>query len=113
MVFLHFVLACAGSGAGCVGGEVFDDGEGGHGVNLLLVHHAHGFGREEVGVVDAGDAGFDGEASAGLAGAVHADAATGALSFGDGGGEFGFGVLVGRGESLPRRGGRGRSRRSW
>jgi hypothetical protein len=62
------------------------------------VHEAHGFRAELVGVVDGGDSGLDGVERAGLSGGVNADAGADTGGFGDGGFEFGAGVLVGSGE---------------
>ncbi len=108
---LSFELGCVEGefpvdGLGAVGGvgvltEILADGEGGDGVDLLFAHLAHGFRGEIVAVVDAGDAGGYGVAGAGFAGAVDAYAGAGAVGFGDGGGELGFGVLEGGGEGVP------------
>ena len=81
-----------------MGGEVLGDGKGGHGVNLLLAHDAHGLGAELVGVIDGGDTGLGRVESSGLAGAMDAHALAHARRFLDGGFELGLGVLVGRGE---------------
>ena len=79
-------------------GEIFEDGESGHGEDLLLAHDAHGFVAELVGVVDGGDAGACGIERAGLSGGVDRDALADARGFVDAAVEFGFGVLIGRGK---------------
>src|ERR1700679_2394379 len=79
-------------------GEVLNDGEGGHGVDLLLAHDLHRCRREVVSVVDAGYTGFGCVGCARFAGAMYADEGAGAVGFGDGGGELLFSELIGRGE---------------
>jgi hypothetical protein len=85
---------------GGVRGEIFDDGESGHGEDFFVAHQLHGLGREVICVIDAGDPGLSSVLRAGFAGAMHANARSGALSFSDSRGEFGFGVLVGRSEDV-------------
>src|ERR1035441_8298573 len=79
-------------------GEVLGDGEGGHGVDLLFAHDAHGLRAELVGVIDGGDTGQDRVKSSGFAGAMNAHTLAHTRRFLDGGLKLGLGVLVGRGE---------------
>src|SRR5208282_3739278 len=74
------------------------NGEGGHGVDLLFAHDAHGLRAELVGVIDGDDTGLDRVESSGLAGAMDAHALAHARRLLDGGFELGLGVLVGCGE---------------
>jgi len=91
-------LALGGGWSLGVGGEVLGNGEGGDGVDLFVMHEAHGFRAELVGVVDGSDSGLGGVESAGLSGGVDSDAGAATGGLGDGGFEFGAGVLVGSGE---------------
>ncbi len=52
-------------------GEVFEDGEGGHGEDSFLFHQAHGFVAELVGVIDGGDTRLCRIEGAGLSGRMH------------------------------------------
>jgi hypothetical protein len=79
-------------------GEIFEDGEGRHGEDLLFAHDAHCFVAELQRVIYGRDTGARGVERAGLAHGVHRDAMASARGFVDGGGEFFFGVLVWRGE---------------
>jgi len=76
-------------------GKIFGDGEGGDGVDLFLLHEAHGFVAELIGVIDGDDAGLDSVKSAGFTGGVNSDVFAKASGFLNGGGEFGFGELIG------------------
>lgn len=94
----HLLVLLAVTGMAWVLGEGLHHSEGGHGVDLLVAHELHGGGQKKVGVVDAGDAGLGGIGCTWFPGAVDADDGAGTVGFGDGGGELGFVVLIGRGE---------------
>jgi hypothetical protein len=92
-------------------GEVFEDGEGGHGEDLFLAHQPHGLVAELVGVIDGSHSGARGVERARLSGGVHGHALAHARGLFHGGAQFGFGVLIRRGEfAVAQR--RGRFRRS-
>ena len=77
-------------------GEVLEDGEGGHGGDVLFAHQAHGLVAELGGVVDGGNAGLRGVERARLAHGVDADRRAQAVGLFDRGGQLRLGVLVGR-----------------
>jgi hypothetical protein len=79
-------------------GEIFEDGESGHGEDLFFAHQAHGFVAELKSVVDGLDVGTRGVERARLAHGVYRDTIAGARGFAHGGGEFFFGVLIRSGE---------------
>ncbi len=95
----ELAIARALRGRGGVVGEIFEDGESGHGEDLFFAHQAHGFVAELKSVVDGFDAGARGVERAGLAHGVYCDAIAGARGFAHGGGEFFFGVLIRSGEA--------------
>ena len=80
--------------------EVLHDGEGRHGVDLLLAHRLHRRWQQIVRVVDTGDSSLCRVACARLAGAVHTDPRAGAVRLGDGCCELRLAVLVGNGKHV-------------
>ena len=100
----HLAKARGGFGAGGLSSEIFGNGESGHSENLFLLHEAHGFVAELIGVIDRDDACLRGVKSARFAGSVDSDVFAGASSFGNGGGKFGFGVLKRSGEAAVANG---------
>ena len=95
----ELAIACALCGGGGVVGEIFEDGESGHGEDLFFAHQTHGFVAELKGVVDGFDAGARGVERAGLAHGVYRNTIAGACGFAHGGGEFFLGVLIRSGET--------------
>ena len=84
MLFARALLRSGG-----VIGEIFEDGEGGDGEDLLLFHQAHGLVAELVGVIDGGHAGLRGVERAGFSGGMNGDALADARGFFDGGVQLG------------------------
>ena len=95
----HLVFAPGSRGSSGVIGEVFADGEGGHGEDPFLFHEAHGFIAELIGVINGEDTRLGGVESTGFSGGVDGDVFPSAGGFLDGRGKFGLGVLVGGGET--------------
>ena len=92
--------------------EVFENGERGDGEDLLFAHQAHGFVGELIGVIDGDDARARRVERARFAGGVNGDVLAHASGFAHRGGQFGFGVLIRRGELAVASLSRGRFRRS-
>ena len=79
-------------------GEIFEDGEGGHGENLLFAHQAHGLIAQLIGMVDRCDSRLRRIQRAWFAGGMHRDALARARGFLHRGRQFRFGVLIRRGK---------------
>ena len=80
--------------------EVFDDRERGHGEDLFLAHQPHGFVAELERMIHGRHTGARGVERARLSGGVYGHALAHARGFLHGRAQFGFGVLIRRGE-LP------------
>src|ERR1700753_86762 len=79
----ELVLARGSSRRAGVRGEIFLNGKGRHGVDLLFTHQAHGLITELVSMVDRGYSSPGGVQRAGLPFAVHGDARVKARGFGN------------------------------
>ena len=79
-------------------GKVLLDGERRHSGDLLFMHQPHGFVAELIGVIYGSHASSNGVEPARLARGVDGNALAHARGFSHSGAEFGFRVLIGRGE---------------
>ena len=112
MHFLRFAIVGGLLRIGAVIDEVLENGERRNREDLLLAHEAHGFVGKLKGVIDGNDSGAGGVERAGFAGGMNRDVLANTSGFPNRGSEFGFGVLIRRGEFAVGSLSRGRFRRS-
>ena len=91
---VELMLALGSRGSRGMVGEIFGDRKGGNGEDLLLLHEAHGFVAQLVGMIDGDDAGLHGVEGARLTGGMDGDVLANTSGFLNGGGELCLGILI-------------------